>query len=539
MPFKAPQQRNKIPVTIITGFLGAGKTTLLNHLLKERGNTHIAVVENEFGEVNIDQQLVADNLLEKEDLISLENGCMCCSLRKDIVKAFATIETRAKSREAPYDAIIMETTGLADPAPVAFTFFANPWVASRFKLDSIICVVDCRYLLRHLDDERSEDAINEALQQIAFSDLILLNKCDLVNEEEKATVLRTVRKINMTARVIEVQLNDPTKRPKFDQLLGINSFSIDRALEIDPEFLHSDSSSSDDDGGSGLRQGEAPDPGDTANNHASAESPEPAVASTAGARAGEAGTAAAEAGAAPAAAAGAASDMAAVEDGAARAPMAGAEGGEAGGSGSSKRRRDQCEAHGSGGGASSGVDSDDHEKGAKAPRRNRKKLHDLSNVSSVGITARGPLDEYRFNMFMRDLLAEKASDIFRCKGVLSIHGYDDQKFVFQGVHETICYGPCDKGWVEGEAPQNQIVFIGKGLDRKGLIEGFRTCVWVPLPEGWSEFKDAKTGKSYYCNAMSGEKTWVRPNDASAYVVGSHASTAQPKKRLPRESITSM
>ncbi|KAG1662674.1 hypothetical protein FOA52_014600 [Chlamydomonas sp. UWO 241] len=523
MPFKAPQQRNKIPVTIITGFLGAGKTTLLNHLLKERGNTHIAVVENEFGEVNIDQQLVADNLLEKEDLVSLENGCMCCSLRKDIVKAFATIETRAKSREAPYDAIIMETTGLADPAPVAFTFFANPWVASRFKLDSIICV------------------------QIAFSDLILLNKCDLVNEEEKTTVLRTVRKINMTARVIEVQLNDPTKRPKFDQLLGINSFSINRALEIEPEFLHSDSSNSDDDGGSGLRQGQAPDPGGTAINHANAESPESAVASTVtgtvphprarqstGARAGAAPAAAA--GAAPAAA-GAASDMAAVKDGAARVPMEGAEGGEAGGSGSSKRRRDQCEAPGSGGGGSNGGDIDDHEKGAKAPRRNRKKLHDLSNVSSVGITVGGPLEEYRFNMFMRDLLTEKASDIFRFKGVLSIHGYDDQKFVFQGVHETICYGPCEKGWVEREAPQNQIVFIGKGLDRKALIEGFRTCVWMPLPEGWSEFKGAKTGKSYYCNAMSGEKTWLRPNDASAHVVGSHASTAQPKKRLPRGFIT--
>jgi G3E family GTPase len=106
--------------------------------LRERGQKSIAVIENEFGEVNIDSQLVADNLLEHEDLVSLENGCVCCSLRKDIVKAFAEIEQRSLGREVPIDAIIMETTGLADPAPVAFTFFANPWVASRFKLDSIM-----------------------------------------------------------------------------------------------------------------------------------------------------------------------------------------------------------------------------------------------------------------------------------------------------------------------------------------------------------------------------------------------------------------
>ncbi len=153
-------------------------------------------------------------------------------MRKDIVKAFAEVEKRSKSRAKPIDAIIMETTGLADPAPVAFTFFANPWVASRFKLDSIMCVVDSMHLLQHLEETKCEGTINEALQQIAFSDLILLNKIDLVSEEAKQHVLKSVRKINSTARIIEVQLNDPLCRPSIDKLLGINSFSINRALDV-------------------------------------------------------------------------------------------------------------------------------------------------------------------------------------------------------------------------------------------------------------------------------------------------------------------
>lgn len=173
-------------------------------------------------------------MLEKEDLVSLANGCVCCSLRKDIVKAFAEIERRSQTRKSPIDAIVMETTGLADPAPVAFTFFANPWIASRFKLDSIMCVVDARHLLQHMEDGQhpGENTVNEAVQQIAFSDVILLNKIDLVTEEEKELVVQAVKKINFTARIIECQMNDPSRCPSIDKLLGINSFSIDRALEV-------------------------------------------------------------------------------------------------------------------------------------------------------------------------------------------------------------------------------------------------------------------------------------------------------------------
>lgn len=116
--------------------------------------------------------------------------------------------------------------------------------------------------------------------------------------------------------------------------------------------------------------------------------------------------------------------------------------------------------------------------------------------------------------------------------MLAIHGYPSQKFVFQGVHKTICYGPCDKGWSDSDTQTNQIVFIGRGLDRKVLVEGFRTCVWVPLPEGWEEVRDARTGRSYFFNRTTGTKQWTRPTDTCAYVMGSHTSTRQPPVRRP-------
>jgi G3E family GTPase len=132
---------------------------------------------------------------------------------------------------------------------------------------------------------------------------------------------------------------------------------------------------------------------------------------------------------------------------------------------------------------------DKSSQGERKPKRQRKKLHDLSDVSSVGITAPGPLDEYRFNMFMRDLLSEKAKDIFRCKGVLSIKGQGNQKFIFQGVHETICYGPADQPWAEEEAKINKLVFIGKGLDRK-----VGTGEWPIL---WT--RNARSAFCFFCS----------------------------------------
>ncbi|KAG2501702.1 hypothetical protein HYH03_000203 [Edaphochlamys debaryana] len=554
----------KTPVTIITGFLGAGKTTLLNYLLKEKGARSIAVIENEFGEVNIDRELVAENLVAKEDLVSLENGCVCCSLRKDIIKAFAEIERRRRQQGRKLDAIVLETTGLADPAPVAFTFFANPWIASRFRLDSIICVVDARYLMQHLEDgKHSDGTVNEAVQQIAFADLLLLNKVDLVKDEAaKKQVISAIKGINNSARIIECQLNQQEHRPPMDVLLDNNLFSVNRVLEqIDPTFLDSDSDSDvGDDEEEEPMPASRPEPERACAGTDAGQAPagpsaggEPACAAKGSSADGAApadGAAAAGAASGDQAAAGMAVDGAAA-DAAARSSGHTGPSGQAEDGGSARHKllakyRDEHKTGLSGHKHSRGDDCEDNceechivdgmpIKGDRKPKRRAKRLHDLSDVSSVGIMARGQLDEYRFNMYMRDLLSEKAKDIFRCKGVLSVHGYGNTKFVFQGVHETICYGPAEQPWRPEEQRINQVVFIGRGLDRKALIEGFRTCVWVPLPDGWDEFRDLATKQPYYVNRNTGEKSWSRPEIACARVVATQGNTSQPQQLLPRSA----
>eukprot|EP00775_Hariotina_reticulata_P007041 gene7041-7255_t len=487
---------HKTPVTIITGFLGAGKTTLLNYILKAKAEKNISVIENEFGEVNIDNELVADNLIEKEDLVSLDNGCVCCSLRKDIVKALAEIERRSRHRNKRVDQVILETTGLADPAPVAFTFFANPWIVSRFRLDSIVCVVDTRYVMQHLEEEAG-GGINEIAQQLAFSDLILLNKVDLIDAEQLEVVKSAVRRINQSAKLLDCQLNQEGKEPSLSLLLENNSFNVNKALKVDPEFLHSDSGS---------------DMSDTDSEGSDSDCADGAVAD-------------------------------ASKEGLAEQHKQTAVQAESSQQTSQTVLRVSCGGCTETAGAkrlhpsSAAADSTAHyTKGERRPKRRRKQLHDLSGVGSVGIVARGVLDEYRFNMFMRDLLAEKAKDIFRCKGVLAVHGYGNQRFVFQGVHETICYGPSDKPWGENETRINQIVFIGRKLDRKALMEGFRTCVWTQLPPGWQEYHDPITGQPYYYNPQTQQKTWARPVEQlvcpSAVTATRLTSMEQPRSCQP-------
>eukprot|EP00804_Cyclotella_cryptica_P010657 CCRYP_005467-RA/>CCRYP_005467-RA protein AED:0.04 eAED:0.04 QI:88/1/1/1/1/1/2/243/344 len=328
------------PITVITGFLGAGKTTLVNYILKEQREWKICVLENEFGQVAIDDGLVAESLDAPEDLITMDNGCVCCSVRGDLVRTLGQLTSRRKD----FDAIILETTGLADPAPIVYTVQTNPKISDNYRIDSIICLADCKHIQAHLDEKKPDGSVNEALQQVAFADKILLNKIDLVSKEEKEALEARLRTINKFATVIETERS----RAPLDKILGLNSFNMESILSYDPNFF------------------------------------------------------------------------------------------------------------------------DDEEE---------KKIHNLELVQSVGIAFEGNLHAQWFNMFMMDLLRERAADLYRTKGLLSFHGQGDTKFVFQGVHEQINFGPSQKPWKEGEKRENKFVFIGRNLDRKELTRGLMECLY--------------------------------------------------------------
>ena len=179
----------KLAVTIVTGFLGAGKTTLVNYILNEQHGKKICVIENEFGAVNIDQALVAENISSAEELISMDNGCACCTVRGDLVKALIGLKDRRKD----FDAVLLETTGLADPAPIIQTFESNPILMNHYRIDCVTTLVDVKFIKQHLDEVRPEGTVNEAVQQVAFADRVLLNKVDLISPEELRAVKDTVR----------------------------------------------------------------------------------------------------------------------------------------------------------------------------------------------------------------------------------------------------------------------------------------------------------------------------------------------------------
>lgn len=225
---------NKIPVTVITGFLGAGKTTLLNRILKEYHGKRIGVIENEFGEVGIDDHLIqAGPLTTEENIVEMNNGCICCTVRGDLIVGLKKMAKNAEKTGKLLDGVIIETTGLADPAPVAQTFFADDYVQQKYQLDGILTVVDSRHILMHLDEEKPEGVENEAVEQVAFADRILLNKTDLVDEEQLQEVERRIRLINEGVSIRRSLYSEVD----FDFILGIKAFSLDKILEMDDGFL--------------------------------------------------------------------------------------------------------------------------------------------------------------------------------------------------------------------------------------------------------------------------------------------------------------
>lgn len=214
-----------IPVTILTGFLGSGKTTLLNRILRENHGHRIAVIENEFGEAGIDNELLVQD--SDEQIVEMNNGCICCTVRGDLVRILGELHAKKTAGTLRFDRVIIETTGLADPAPVAQTFFVDDDISQRYLLDAVVTMVDAKHAAQQLDEH------HEAQEQVGFADRILITKTDVAQPQDVVALKSRLMKMNPRAKIGEAHYGKAT----VSDLLDIRGFNLDAILEIEPDFL--------------------------------------------------------------------------------------------------------------------------------------------------------------------------------------------------------------------------------------------------------------------------------------------------------------
>jgi len=438
------EEKDKLPVTIITGFLGAGKTTLLNRILEEKHGKRIMVIQNEFGSIEIDGTLAEDAMFSKEDIQILDNGCACCTVRGDLGNAFGEILEKSKESDVSIEHIIIETTGLANPGPIIQTFYQVENVAMTLKLDGILTVIDAKNVLKHIDEIPPEGKVNECVEQVSFADRILLNKMDLVTGHEAQIIKDKIRSINSFAKII------PTTQSKVDlsKILNIRAFSLEKLLEKDSEFLKEDDSESehtcDESDCSHHETGDHNH--DTMHehhehgieNHGKAEH-----------------------------------EKAKEHEHHHKHENKESHHHHDSQHDNEKHEGSEAVAHGKEENPKK-THKHKHKHKRKSKTNSTQTLEHSSGVSSLGFEREGEVVEERFAQFMSTVIGIFGPNIYRAKGIINISG-NPNKLVFHGVHELFDTSN-ETPWGKDEKKTNKLVFIGKDLPRDVLLAGFGHCL---------------------------------------------------------------
>jgi G3E family GTPase len=446
----------KVPVTILTGFLGSGKTTLLNRILTEQHGKRIAVIENEFGEIGIDQGLVIN---ADEEVFEMSNGCICCTVRGDLIRVLGNL----MKRRDKFDYVLVETTGLADPGPVAQTFFMDDEIRDEFSLDGIVTLVDAHHISQQLETS------NESVEQVAFADVLVLNKTDLISAESLDQIESRLRDMNPMTKFLRAERADVP----VDTVLGLGAFNLDQILERRPSFLEPEypfewTGVYKLEGGCyELSFDNGPDPNMSLVAVSNQDTKDEALRDGAEWCVRRYAEPAQEVLPGSTIPLGAHVNLQLQTDGRKSFFLAVEKDMNIGLFTQHTAQEFSIKLFKQG-------DNDSKVQVPVVDERTWVAQHEHDDeVSSFAIECDGDVDVQKINDWLGELLAQRGIDIFRLKGFISIVD-DPRRFVFQGVHMLIDSQP-EREW--GNLPRrNQLVFIGRNLDEENIREGFDKCL---------------------------------------------------------------